>query len=188
MIYNREDIVAFWQTDNTPNAIYSQWYKAPFTYDGIEFSCCEQFMMYCKAKAFGDDEKAEVILQDTNPHYMKHHGREVVNFKQDVWDSIKFSIVANGNKAKFSQNEELKKALIATGDKVIVEASPFDTIWGIGMLENSPDIVDDSKWQGQNLLGKALMQVRAELIKEAEAEAAAAPKRKTRAKKTAVAE
>lgn len=88
------------------------------------------------------------------------YGREVRNFKKDVWDKEGFDIVVAGLIEKFNQNQELKDMLLATNDLHIVEASPVDFIWGIGMAENHPDIMDKSKWKGQNLLGEALMKTR----------------------------
>ena len=96
----------------------------------------------------------------SNPYKIKALGRLVKNFNQEIWDKHKEDIVFNGNLLKFSQNKKLCKQLLATGDKEIVEASPTDTIWGIGLAETDPDIYDKSKWRGTNLLGKAIMKVR----------------------------
>jgi ribA/ribD-fused uncharacterized protein len=116
--------------------------------------------MYAKAILFNDTEVAQEILNETDPYVQKMYGREVRNFKKDVWDKEGFDIVVAGLIEKFNQNQELKDMLLATNDLHIVEASPVDFIWGIGMAENHPDIMDKSKWKGRNLLGEALMKTR----------------------------
>lgn len=138
----------------------SNWHTCYFTIDGITFNCIEQWMMYAKAILFNDTEIAQEILNETDPYVQKMYGREVRNFKKDVWDKEGFDIVVAGLIEKFNQNQELKDMLLATNDLHIVEASPVDFIWGIGMAENHPDIMDKSKWKGQNLLGEALMKTR----------------------------
>ena len=87
-------------------------------------------------------------------------GRKIKGFNQDVWDKHKYDIVYKGNYAKFSQNEALRSFLEHTEDKVLVEASPFDEIWGIKMSMDNLDINNPEKWNGQNLLGFVLMDVR----------------------------
>jgi len=125
----------------------------------------EQFMMRAKAVLMGDMETADKIMATTDPRTIKALGREVKNFKADLWDKVKFDVVYNGCKEKFTQNEKLKKALMETGDKKICEASPYDRIWGIALNEESAKRIPESEWPGQNLLGKVLMKVRAGLKK-----------------------
>jgi ribA/ribD-fused uncharacterized protein len=141
-------------------SIYSQWYKISFKDGSILFSSAEQFMMYSKAMLFSDKIISKQILETNDQEKQKDLGKKAQGFKQDIWDAHKFEIVVKGNLLKFTQNESLKKQLLATGDKILVEGSPFDKIWGVGLKWNDPRILNESNWQGENLLGKALMVVR----------------------------
>ena len=143
----------------------SQWYNCMFEIDGIKYYTAEQYMMSQKALAFNDKETYSKIMEEKEPREYKKLGRQVKNFDSTIWDKKKFEAVIKGNIAKFSQNEKLKEFLLNTQEKILVEASPYDKIWGIGMDENDKDILDPSKWKGENLLGKALMKVR-EIIKK----------------------
>jgi len=105
-------------------------------------------------------ETADKIMAITDPRAIKALGREVKNFDSNLWDKNKFDIVFNGCKAKFTQNEKLKKALLETGDKTLVEASPFDRVWGIALDEVTARKTDPQKWPGENLLGKILTKLR----------------------------
>lgn len=140
--------------------IYSQFFPCIFLEDGIQYTCAEQYMMAKKALLFNDMDSYNEILSLANPYKIKALGRRVKNFDQKIWDEYKEDIVFKGNLLKFSQNQELCKELLATENKEIVEASPTDIIWGIGLAETDPDIYDKSKWKGTNLLGKAIMKVR----------------------------
>jgi ribA/ribD-fused uncharacterized protein len=120
-------------------------------------------MMYHKAKLFGDQLACERVLQATNPGDVKAIGREVLGFDQSLWEKERFDIVVNGNLAKFSQHAALKGYLVATGSKVLVEASPVDRIWGIGLAKDDPAAQNPNSWKGENLLGFALMEVRQKL-------------------------
>lgn len=137
--------------------IYSNWYEAPFEFHGVRFNCVEQFMMYSKAMLFGDQEVAQRILATTDPKSQKALGRAVKNFDQATWNSKCVSIVAVACREKFFQNRRLLRALLDTGTRELVEASPYDKVWGIGLSATSPDAENPEKWPGQNLLGKALM-------------------------------
>ena len=150
--------VFFW------DGIYSQWYNAPMVIDGITYNCCEQYMMHQKALTFGDTETAELIMKTESPRDQKALGRQVKNFDKAKWNSVCVGIVYKGNYAKFSQNVDLADELLATGNKIIVEASPYDTIWGIGMGEKEPGIKNPANWKGLNLLGWSIMLVRKELF------------------------
>lgn len=143
---------------------FSQWARSPFMIDGVEFITAEQYMMYKKAKHFGDDVTAQKVLETTNPRTQKQLGREVKNYDDAEWLRVAYDYVVEGNRAKFEQNPDLKVELQATVGKVLVEASPVDARWGIGMAADDPDIEDETKWRGQNLLGKALNQVRTEMF------------------------
>jgi ribA/ribD-fused uncharacterized protein len=149
--------VFFW------NGIYSQWHIAPMTIDGIIYSSAEQYMMHQKALLFGDLEIAEQIMNESNPREQKKFGRMIRNFDKSVWDKNCLAIVYEGNLAKFSQNQDLKEQMLSTRDRIFVEASPLDNIWGIGLDENAENIDNPSFWLGLNLLGQVLTLVKQEL-------------------------
>lgn len=149
--------VFFW------NGIYSQWHKSPMTIGKVEYNSCEQYMMHQKALLFGDNEIAELIMVETNPREQKKYGRMIKNFDKSTWDKNCLAIVYEGNLAKFSQNLELKEEMLSTENKIFVEASPLDNIWGIGLDENAEGIENPSYWLGLNLLGQALTLVKKEI-------------------------
>lgn len=145
---------------------FSQWAASPFIdRNGIRFNCCEQWMMYCKANLFDDGDTAIEILQTDDPKEQKDLGRKVKNFNVEKWQTFRFGIVWQGNFYKFTQNPDLQTELLQTGNKILVEASPWDKIWGIGMREESEGIEDPSNWKGLNLLGRAITSVR-DVLKE----------------------
>ena len=123
----------------------------------------EQYMMASKAQLFGDEDIRKEILACSDPKQIKAMGQKVQGFDQKVWDKFKYTIVLNGNWCKFSQNRQLREFLLSTRDSVLVEASPYDNIWGIRLAASSPEAQAPMKWRGQNLLGFALMEVRDEL-------------------------
>lgn len=133
----------------------------------------EQYMMAEKALLMGDDDTYEKILQESDPRKQKALGRRVKHWNESKWKKHRVAIVLAGNLAKFSQNVHLKKALLATGKTELVEASPNDTIWGVGLRQSDPRIKDKKTWRGLNLLGQILTQVREMLRAEDEAQAAA---------------
>lgn len=143
--------------------IFSQWFPCKFSGDnGVEYQSCEQYMMAQKALLFNDMVIYNKIMKSKSPKTAKALGRKVKNFNEDMWKAHREDIVKQGNLYKFSQNPELKKILLATGDKQLVEASPYDRIWGIGFKKSNALKVDQSEW-GDNLLGKALVAVRTQL-------------------------
>jgi len=154
---------------------FSQWAPIQFTvtnifgYTKITFLHAEQWMMYCKAKFFKDEEIAKKIMATESAEECKALGKKVSNFNKKDWngnydtESVAYQVVQIGNYYKFSQNSGAKKTLLNTGNKIIVEASPYDDIWGIKLGESDPRILDERNWRGHNLLGKALMQVRKEV-------------------------
>jgi len=154
--------VFFW-SEKGRNGCFSQWYKSDFTIGGHQYCCMEQYMMAQKAILFKDTDTLGKILSTTDPRTIKALGREVKEFNSITWGEHKSRIVFEGNLAKFSQNETIKDILLGTDTKVLVEASPYDNIWGIGLRASDATKTNPSDWKGQNLLGFALMQVRDEL-------------------------
>jgi len=144
----------------------SNWHMCQFKYKGITFFNTEQAFMWEKAIFFGDMETAKKIVETPNPAENKKLGRMVKNFNTEKWDDACFDFMVAVNYAKFSQNKYSKELLLSTNDKILVEASKFDKIWGIGLHWSDDDVLDETKWQGKNLLGKALMVVREQLKQE----------------------
>ena len=142
---------------------FSQWWVAPFKVNDITYQTAEHWMMAEKARLFKDEETLQIILLAETPAKAKEGGRLVRNFDPAIWDEHKFDIVVNGSEHKFKQDPALKKFLIDTGDQVLVEASPRDRIWGIGMSGENPAARNIASWRGENLLGFALMKVRARI-------------------------
>lgn len=155
---NKDNLVTFWNTSGEFGC-FSNWKKSIFKVGEIEFYNMEQFIMYQKALLFGDVEVAEKILKEKNPKEIKKFGREVKNFNAEIWSRNLFHLCSVGMVEKFNQNPDMKNILISTGNKTIVEASPYDKIWGIGMSETDEDILNMSKW-GENILGKMLCYTR----------------------------
>ena len=150
-----DNYIFFWKES------FSQWHMKPFSDNaGNIFNCAEQYMMFHKAMLFGDKETANKIMLAEHPSNHKKLGRLVKNYDQKVWDSHKRKIVYNGNWLKFTQNPKLLAQLLETEDKILVEASPYDPIWGIGLDENAIGIEDNNNWKGENLLGYVITDVR----------------------------
>ena len=149
--------VFFWGSE------FSNWFECKFKYKNLTFLNSEQAFMWEKAVFFGDMETAEKILLTPSPNQNKKLGRKVKNFNAEKWLRDGYEVMIAVNMAKFSQNSRLKAILLSTEDKIIVEASPYDTIWGIGLYWEDDRVLDENKWRGQNLLGKALMEVREKL-------------------------
>ena len=150
----------------TNSDVFSNWYIAPFEIQGQRFNCVEQYMMYQKAILFKDQVIAKKILNTTEPKEQKALGKMVAGFNNAEWIKHRVDIVTDGAVAKFKQNARLSKDLLATGNRIIVEASPYDCIWGVGLDKNHPDIENPEKWRGLNLAGAALMKARTQLEKE----------------------
>lgn len=142
----------------------SQWYPVAFTVDGITYATSEHWMMAKKALLFGDEEAFQEVLASPKPAVAKAIGRKVRNFDAGVWQEKGYTYVAEGSFYKFSQHAGLQQFLLRTGKKVIVEASPFDKIWGIGMAESTNGSGNPLQWKGTNLLGFALMEARDQLL------------------------
>jgi ribA/ribD-fused uncharacterized protein len=138
----------------------SQWWPAPFTVDGVLYRTAEHWMMAEKARLFGDERSAAAVLAAASPKEAKALGRSVRGFDGDRWDAAALDIVARGSTAKFGQDPQLRDYLVGTGDAVLVEASPLDAVWGIGLAADDPRARRPAEWPGRNLLGFALMQAR----------------------------
>ncbi|HVZ40484.1 MAG TPA: NADAR family protein [Candidatus Kapabacteria bacterium] len=143
---------------------FSQWHPSRFVLDGHAYNCAEQYMMHRKALLFGDRETAVRIMAAGEPREQKALGRLVRGFVEDEWNAYCRDIVFNGNHGKFTQNERLKSALLETAGTTLVEASPTDRIWGIGLEENDPRALNRATWRGTNWLGEALTRLRDELL------------------------
>ncbi|RSL97491.1 hypothetical protein CDV31_012999 [Fusarium ambrosium] len=173
----------FFHMPNTKHGEFCQWFPSVFTVskaeisrlvgrdidetdpDGsITFNCAEQFMMYCKAARFVDTSHQAEILATSSPRNQKLLGRKTVGFTHDEWDPVKSKVVEAGNMAKFTQNKHLGRKLLATGDRILVEAASKDRVWGIGY--NANRAMDFQQHWGENLLGKALMATREQLRRD----------------------
>ena len=149
---------------------FSQFYPTKFVENGVEYWCCEQYMMSKKAQLFAiglnktyNTDLCKNIMESTDAKQIKSFGRKVRGFDEKIWSDSRYKIVVAGNFLKFSQNPLLRDALLATGDRVLAEASPSDNIWGIGLSRADAERQPVIKWRGLNLLGDALMEVRARL-------------------------
>src|SRR5262249_32317379 len=143
--------------------VLSQWWPATFCIESHRYPTAEHYMMAEKAKLFGDNHAFTAIFASESPSRAKSLGRKVRNFDEQIWSSHRFDIAVRGNTAKFEQNTELRSWLLGTGDQVLVEASPRDKIWGIGLAADDKRALDPKTWRGLNLLGFALMRARAAL-------------------------
>ncbi|SFG38740.1 hypothetical protein SAMN05518865_111183 [Duganella sp. CF458] len=166
--HGQPKMVLFWGHQPSRNGVitktcFSQWFEAEFVIDRVRYPTAEHFMMAEKARLFGDTAALDRILQSRNPAAVKAAGRAVQGFDDEAWAENRWDIVVKANHAKFSQNPPLKKFLLATGEQVLVEASPVDFVWGTGFAADSPHAENPSEWTGMNLLGFALMEVRSRL-------------------------
>lgn len=181
-----EKYTFFWETKSP----FSQWYKTKFTastlliegindlyeikrkdllnglfpYDVQEYSSAEQFMMYHKAMIFLDREIAKKIMKSDDVRLIKELGRKVMNYNEDVWKYFRSKVVYEANYAKFMQNQDIKDILFKTKGTTLVEASPNDSLWGVGLVETDPKIFNRNTWDGKNLLGEILTQLRIDLM------------------------
>ncbi|MFI6481071.1 NADAR family protein [Nonomuraea sp. NPDC050663] len=152
--------LCFWGHQSLRPGCLSQWWEADFTDDGHTYGSAEHYMMAHKAWLFGDDDTAAEILAAGHPGEAKKLGRAVRGFDDALWQERRFDIVVRANLAKFGQNPELKEFLLGTAGRVLVEASPLDRVWGIGLAASDERATQPSAWQGLNLLGFALMAAR----------------------------
>jgi ribA/ribD-fused uncharacterized protein len=138
----------------------SQWWSAPFMVDGVTYPTAEHFMMAGKARLFGDEVLVSRVLDAPSPRDVKALGRAVRGYDEELWAASRYGIVVEGNMAKFAQDPVLLVYLAATAGRVLVEASPEDRVWGIGLAADDSRAARPSQWEGLNLLGFALMDVR----------------------------
>ncbi len=161
--------VLFWghrpsKDGSVTKTCFSQWYESGFDVDGIHYPTAEHYMMAGKARLFGDASALQRVLAATTAGEVKAIGREIVGFDDAIWLANRWRIVVDANVGKFSQNKQLREFLSNTGNRVLVEASPLDRIWGIGLAADDPRAAKPAEWQGLNLLGFALMEVRERLL------------------------
>lgn len=159
------ELLLFWghrvPRDGRPGpSCLSQWYPAPFSVDGLRYATAEHWMMAEKARLFGDDAALAGVLTDDDPRTVKAWGRRVRGYDDAAWAAARFDAVVRGNVAKFSADPALRAFLLGTAGRLLVEASPTDRIWGIGLAAADPRAADPRSWQGDNLLGFALMRAR----------------------------
>ena len=171
--------VYFWghtpkQAGVVDKSCFSQWFDAPFTLDGIDYATAEHYMMAEKARLFGDEASRLRIVHSRTPAEAKTLGRKIRHFDEAMWLQQRFEIVVRGNVAKFTQHPALAAYLLGTGQRVIVEASPYDAIWGIGVTAHDAAASDPTQWRGLNLLGFVLMVVREQLLASTEVQTTAA--------------
>ena len=141
----------------------SQWWPCRFTVDGVQYASAEHWMMAGKARLFGDSAALARILEARTPAEAKALGRLVQGFDDAAWDAARFELVVDGNVEKFRQDDALLGYLLGTLGRVLVEASPRDRVWGIGLSANHEDATEPRNWRGLNLLGFALMEARERL-------------------------
>ena len=144
-------------------ACLSQWYPAPFTHEGAAYPTAEHWMMAAKARLFRDADAHARVLAAPHPGEAKRIGREVRGFDEAAWADERYRIVVEGNVLKFAAHAPLRDFLLATGRRVLVEASPVDRVWGISLAADDPRAQDPGLWRGPNLLGFALMEARERL-------------------------
>lgn len=166
MVVNTGEMILFWQ----PDSIYSNWYlNAPLvlhTHPDIKFQNSEAAFMFLKAQTFGDGVMSTLIVKNQDPWETKKMGRRINGYTEELWEQVREDAMYAACYAKFSQNPKLKAELLSTGSLILVEASPVDKIWGIGLAPNDPAARNQKTWKGLNLLGKILMEVRTALVNE----------------------
>lgn len=160
------EFLFFWGHSNKPGDeigkfCFSQWFELPFKVDGILYKTAEHWMMANKALLFADSASFKKIIATNSPAEAKKLGRLIMGFDEVIWDKNRMQIVIDGNIHKFNQHPRYMEYLLNTKNRILVEASPIDKIWGIGLAQDSENIDNPYFWNGENLLGFALMEVRA---------------------------
>jgi ribA/ribD-fused uncharacterized protein len=161
----KDDFIFFWESEPHKVGIidescFCQWLISDFYYNDQKYTSCEQWMMAEKARLFNDNQIRSEIFFNESPDVIKKLGRKIKGFNNEKWDKYKFSIVKFGNYLKFKQDKTMLNYMLSTKNKILVEASPYDKIWGIGLSKENQDVFDVNKWQGENLLGFAIMEAR----------------------------
>ena len=156
--YN-DKYVAFW------GSCFSNFFPCNFTLEGKHWTTSEKYFMWKKAMTFGDTEIADEILNNDDPRTVKKLGRQVKDFSSDVWDRVKFDIMYNAVKAKFTQDSDCNKCIKIFEKQKFIEGSPYDVVWGVGIRYDDENVFDENKWKGENLLGKIVTIVRDEILK-----------------------
>jgi ribA/ribD-fused uncharacterized protein len=154
-----ENVVGFFH-EYGPNGWFSNWYPAVFTVDGVTYLNAEQYLMHQKALCCGDTATAAKVMENPDPKTVKLLGRAITPYDDAKWAAVRQEVIYRGLLAKFGQNSGLKHQLLVTGDALIAECSPNDRIWGIGLPLDDPRCQDPAQWQGESILGRALMRVR----------------------------
>lgn len=182
-----QEFIGFWNgglSDTEEEGTFSNFQRALFTVDvggyfklravkNVKFTSSEQYFMFLKAYHFNDHEMMEKMVEKGHePYHYKMLGRQVKNYKDDEWDKVRYGYMLDALRAKYRQNKDLQKIILDTGDAILVEASPFDKIWGVGLAKSTKngkelhDWKNPLKWRGDNLLGFALMDIREELLED----------------------
>jgi len=154
----KERFTFFW------SGVFSQWHPSPFVIDGVTYNCAEQYMMAEKARLFRDTTREAMIMTSPDPSDQKRYGRQVMGFDFTKWNAAAKDIVYRGSHAKFTQNPDLLAHLMATAGSTLVEASPADEVWGIGLRKNDKRALNRSQWRGTNWLGEVLTKLRENLL------------------------
>lgn len=153
------NVICFHNPDEE-NGYLSNWYYSDFSIDDVEYTSMEQYMMYQKAIRFQDISIAEDILATQDVAQIKKLGRRVSGYNDHIWSGIRQIVVYEGLKAKFAQNDNLRKQLVETQDAILAECAVKDCVWGIGLSMHDPNRLNLEQWRGKNLLGYTLMMVR----------------------------
>ena len=159
-VAGKELDAVFFHLPTEPHGFLSNWYPSPFELDGVRFTSAEQYIMYRKCEIFGDAASARAVLATENPKKQQAIGRKAKGYVGSVWEGTRQTVAVRGLLAKFSQNGDLKRLLLDTGDAWLVECAHRDVVWTCGARLNEEERFDAAEWRGQNLLGFALMEVR----------------------------
>lgn len=154
-LLTRDQVHTFW------HGPLSNWFIRPFGVQGVTYNCVEQWMMASKARTFGDQAALAKIMASTSPKDQKAAGRAVQGYNDEIWQAVNDDLVLVGGMGKFLQHRDLYEELMGTGDRILVEASPHDTVWGVGLAAEDDRILDPTQWRGQNKQGKMLSRARA---------------------------
>lgn len=144
--------------------VFSQWYPCKLLINEVEYNCAEQYMMAMKAQLFGDLTMLDAIMKSTDPSEQKALGKKVQGFDVRTWEAVARDVVMRANLSKFADNPKLRAKLLMTEGTTLVEASPTDRIWGVGLYENDPRVHFRAQWQGRNWLGQVLTDLRGSLL------------------------